>query len=88
MAKRAEMHDYKQFKTVKVYLSSAMDVEKLNSDKVIPFLIPVDSGVIHFVHKGNQMFNSRSLRQHGMFSGLSTSVESRFEFTFTCGYDL
>ena len=55
----------------------------------LPFLVPVDSSVIHFINKHNQMLNTGSFGQQGMLLCLTTLfVESGLKFAFTGGYDL
>lgn len=53
----------------------------------VPRFIPVDSRVIHLVDNDDQPIDSRSLDQHGVFTRLTTFLESSFKLSFSCRDD-
>ena len=54
----------------------------------LPLLGPLDSMVIHFVDKNDQMLDSGRLGQHGMLSRLTPPLKARLKFTLPRRDDL
>lgn len=48
-----------------------------------PLQAPVHSGVVHFVHEDDQVFDSCRFGQHGVLSRLASFLEPRLELAFT-----
>lgn len=49
-----------------------------------PLQAPAHSGVVHFVHEDDQVFDSRRFGQHGVLSRLASFFKPRLKLAFTC----
>lgn len=50
----------------------------------LPIQAPVHSGVVHFVHKDDQVFDSGCFGQHGVLSRLASFFKPCLKLAFTC----
>jgi hypothetical protein len=55
---------------------------------LLPFLVPVDGWVVHFVDEDDHVFDTGSLDQHGVLTGLTSSFKAGFELAFSGRNDL
>src|SRR6218665_509808 len=53
-----------------------------------PSFVPFYCGVVHLVNDNDQVSYTSSLYQHGMFTRLTSPLESRLKLPLTSGYHL
>jgi len=54
-----------------------------SSSNRVPFFAPFDSRIVHLVYDDNQFIDSIHLCKNGMFTGLTTFIESSFKFALS-----